>query len=47
MTNAERHQQLCRELSRLYERKNQGYGDSFHAGLTGCGKGTLARGKCG
>lgn len=30
MTNAERHQQLCRELSRLYERKNQGYGDSFH-----------------
>lgn len=30
MTNAERHQQLCRELSRLYERKNQDYGDSFH-----------------
>lgn len=30
MTNAEWHQQLCRELSRLYERKNQDYGDSFH-----------------
>ncbi len=30
MNNVERHQKICEELNRLYERKNSDYGDSFH-----------------
>lgn len=30
MNNVERHKQICKELNRLYERKNSDYGDSFH-----------------
>lgn len=30
MNNVERHEQICKELNRLYERKNSDYGDSFH-----------------
>ena len=28
--NVLRHQQVCGELNKLYERKNHDYGDSFH-----------------
>lgn len=30
MENVLRHQQVCKELNELYERKNHDYGDSFH-----------------
>ena len=30
MNNVERHEQICKELNRLYKRKNSDYGDSFH-----------------
>lgn len=30
MNNVERHKQICKELNRLYERKNSDYRDSFH-----------------
>ena len=30
MNNVERHGQICKELNRLYERKNSDYGDIFH-----------------
>lgn len=26
----EKHQRICEELNRIYERKNNDYGDSFH-----------------
>lgn len=28
--NVKRHQDICAELNKLYERKNHDYGDSFH-----------------
>lgn len=30
MTNIERHAEICKELTDLFEKKNHDYGDSFH-----------------
>lgn len=30
LTRLERHEEICKELHDLYERKNHDYGDSFH-----------------
>ena len=30
MTNVEKHAEICKYLTDLYERKNKDYGDSFH-----------------
>lgn len=31
MTKVEKHKELCEQLNYIYWRKNQDYGDSFHA----------------
>lgn len=37
MTNCERHSQICKELTDIYEKKNHDYGDSFHNTFTKLG----------
>ena len=31
LTRMERHDEICKEIHQLYEKKNHDYGDSFHA----------------